>query len=200
MEDLDRWAAAVGEWVHRGQAPEIPTFVYGHSFGGLLALRSAEAGTLGARGLILSAPWLRLALEPPPWKLAAASLLRRIAPRVPLRTGIDGAMLGGDREFLESVDPDRLAHGWITVRTFDAAVRAGRSALAAASGIRLPLLVWQGDADPVMAADAAAELVARWGSTDRELRLLPGIRHEPHNDVNRHRVVAGTIDWLLRRA
>jgi alpha-beta hydrolase superfamily lysophospholipase len=177
----------------------MPWFVYGHSFGGLLAIRSVQEGALAPDGVVVSAPWLHLALEPPPWKLAAANLLARCLPAFSFRTGIDTGMLGTDQDFVRSIDPDRLAHGRISVRAFLSTVAQGHRALSDAARFTAPLLAWHGDADPVMDWRACERFVAGCGSADRTLRVQPAIRHEPQNDAARGELIAETIAWVLAR-
>src|SRR5262249_55037861 len=64
-DDLVRFWTRVRE-----RAGPLPTFLFGHSHGGLVAIHfPLERRPEGLRGLILSAPFLGFAFEPPPLKV-----------------------------------------------------------------------------------------------------------------------------------
>lgn len=188
------------EGCRRTAAAPLPWFVYGHSFGGLLAIRAVQQGRIEPAGVVLTAPWLRLALDPPRWKRVAANWLRRMAPAFTFGTGITKSMLGADGDFVRDTDLERLGHAKITVRAFLEAVTEGERALAAPADFRAPLLVWQGDRDSVMDWRACEAFVAGCGVADRTFQLQAGIRHEPQNDSARGAMIEGTLAWLLERA
>src|SRR5258708_6831521 len=73
----------------RGQG--APAFLFGHSFGGLVASSSALADASPWRGLALSGPYFGLALSVPPVRLWAGRVASRLAPKLRTPTGLGGA-------------------------------------------------------------------------------------------------------------
>ena len=64
--------------------------------------------------------------------------------------------------------------------------------------IDLPLLVLHGGADPLNRPAGAQALFETVSSPDKTLRIYPGVRHEPHNDLGHEQVVGDVKTWLAR--
>lgn len=192
IEDI---AQAVGCFTKSGR----PWFLLAHSFGGQLALRYLEEKQPDCAGAVVFAPWLRLASDPPWWKLALAHLTRRVWPAFSLDTESEWQRLSRDRAYLEALPDVDLIHRRISSRLYFAMRAAGEMVLAEAAKLRVPLLLLHGEDDPITSARATAELYAQAGSGDKTLRTYPGVRHEIHNDLGREEVLAEVADWLVAR-
>jgi alpha-beta hydrolase superfamily lysophospholipase len=93
LQEIDRFRREV-----EGLADlRVPLFLFGQSMGGLIALRYLEEYEGRFRGAIIASPWLATAMPVPRWKVAAASLLNRLLPALPLRHGIEPDHLSHDR-------------------------------------------------------------------------------------------------------
>jgi alpha-beta hydrolase superfamily lysophospholipase len=70
-----------------------------------------------------------------------------------------------------------------------------------AAGIQLPCLVLHGELDGIAPAAGAHHLFAALGSTDKQLQIFPGQRHEVHNEIAavRARFLETVADWILQR-
>jgi alpha-beta hydrolase superfamily lysophospholipase len=82
-------------------------------------------------------------------------------------------------------------------------VRWGAESLAAVeriaagmAAIEVPLLVLHGGADPLNRPAGAQALVDTVRSPDTTLRIYPGVRHEPHNDLGHEQVADDIERWL----
>ncbi len=62
--------------------------------------------------------------------------------------------------------------------------------------IDLPLLVLHGGADPFNRPAGALALFDAVATPDKRLRIYPGVRHEPHNDLGHEQVAADVKEWL----
>ncbi len=176
-----------------------PLFLFGHSMGGQIALRYLEERQPECAGAVIASPWLRLAFNPPWWKLALARLAVMVWPGFPQKTGASWERLSRDFEHLASFPDLHLAHHVITTRLYFAVRAAGEAALADAGKLRLPLLLAHGDDDPITSNQATGELFERAGSGDKTLRSLKGARHETHNDVDREAIITEICDWVEER-
>src|SRR5262249_28442417 len=67
-----------------------PTFLFGHSFGGLVAASSAQGDPGELFGLVLSAPFFGLAIEVPKVKVMAGKIASGVYPRLALPSGLSG--------------------------------------------------------------------------------------------------------------
>jgi alpha-beta hydrolase superfamily lysophospholipase len=177
-------------------AAEVPLFVYGHSLGGLVALRHLQTHPHGHyRGAVLSAPLLGFHARGAKWKTALAGVLTRILPAVPLANEIDPGELSHDAEYVAAYRADPLVHPYITPRLYTEMLAAMESALAEGAALRLPLLFVLPGADPIVRTDAA-EAFARGLGGEVTVRVYDGMFHEAHNETDRARVVADVARWM----
>ena len=71
--------------------------------------------------------------------------------------------------------------------------------LARAVEIHVPLLVLHGEADMINSVEGSKELFNLASSADKQLLVYPGGYHEPHNDLDRDKVVSDVIEWIAAR-
>lgn len=175
--------------------PDRPRFVYGHSFGGCLALHLAAAPPTDVRGIIATAPAIRPGTPPPRWKVAVARLLRPIVPGLRMDTGVpaDGLHREGQAEF--AADP--LTHRLVSVRLGLDLLEAGEQLLTQAYAPRVPTLVMHGDEDPVTSYAASAAYAAAHPAV--EFRGWPQQLHELHHEPRSAEVDACVRDWIERQ-
>ncbi len=177
-----------------------PLFHFAHSLGGQIALRFLAENPAGCRGAVIASPWLRLAFDPPWWKLALARLALRCWPAFAQATGHRWERMSRDPAHMASFPDSHLVHRRLSARLYFALRAAGEDLLAAAPRVRTPLFLLHGTDDPVTSQHATAEFFQRAGSTDKTLRLYPGSRHETHNDLDRVQVLRDIADWIAARA
>ena len=91
LADLKRFIAFAQE-----REPGQPTFLLGHSMGGLVSLAFGERQPAELRGIIVSAPALRLAMPVPAWKLGLGKALSGVVPSLALANGIPSEFLTHD--------------------------------------------------------------------------------------------------------
>lgn len=181
------------------QAGDGPVFLLGHSLGGLIALRYVQETGAELAGLVLSAPFLELALPTPRWKLILAPALSQLWPTFSTPSGLRGELASRDPEVASAYDGDPLVFKRATARWFAEVLREQENALAAAPRLRLPLLVLHGDADRVARPSASRRLVAQAGSPDRTLSVYGGFRHELLNELGKERAWEDVAAWLESR-
>jgi alpha-beta hydrolase superfamily lysophospholipase len=180
--------------------PALPLFVLGHSNGGLTAVRALQRGLGGVRGMVLTSPLLGLRARHRPVPDAVARALSLALPRLPLPSGLDAAELTHDLALREAHARDPFIHRRATPRWYWAATLEGRAALAEASRLDVPLLVVQGQNDPIVEPTLAEQLCERASSADKRCLIRPGELHEVLNEVGRQQLFASIADWLEQRA
>lgn len=176
----------------RGQ----PLFLLGHSLGGLIALHYAQTRSGDFSGLVLSAPFLELAMPVPRWKRVLAPALARLWPTFSTPSGLRGELGTHDPEAATAYDRDPLVLKRATARWLAEVLRAQGEALAGAPKLALPLLVLHGEADPVASPAAARRLLASAGSRDKTLHMYSGFLHEVLNELGKERVWEDVGAWL----
>jgi alpha-beta hydrolase superfamily lysophospholipase len=86
--------------------PELPLFLYGHSLGGNLVLNYVIRRQPKLKGVIATAPWLRLAFEPPSFKIILAQITNYIWPSFSQKNGLDTKVLSRDPEVVHAYEND----------------------------------------------------------------------------------------------
>ncbi len=104
-----------------------------------MALHWVVSGVQGLKGLVLSAPYLALALDPPKMKIFSAKVAGLVIPWLPVPTGIEYAQLSRDEAWQKATQADPL-YGHAPRRAGScvdpgAAAQGGRPRLRAAVGV-----------------------------------------------------------------
>jgi alpha-beta hydrolase superfamily lysophospholipase len=191
--------AAELSWLLEQHAPGCPVFLYGHSFGGLVALHSVLAKPGAWKGLVLTSPFLALARRVPAAKRIAGRIASSVFPRFSLPTGLTGADVTHDAVKARDYDSDPLVFKRATARWFTEATAAQARAWTGAPALTLPLRIVVGGADPVAAVAASRRWFEAAGSADKTWDERPGLRHEVLNEPEWKPIAAAMGAWVLER-
>lgn len=192
LSDLERLLQFVRNY-HAG----CPIILYGHSMGGNIAaayLLKHPPVQQVVQGLILSAPWFALKMKPPVWQLAMGQFMDRLHPSFTQDNGLDPAWLSKDERVGEDYLRDPLVHGRISAGLFIAIYKNGKKVLKQAEKLQLPTLVMHGDDDAITAESASRKLAEKASSAT--FKPWPGLRHEPHHEVEKEEVMEFVYDWI----
>lgn len=174
----------------------LPIFIFSQSMGANLALnymiRRQDSRIIG---LISSSPYLRLAFDPPKWKVVLGRLASRIYPKLAQTTGLEVEAISRIPEVIEKYKKDPLVHDQITASFFVEVHQAGPYAIKHIDKIKIPVLVMHGDADRLTSAEASRELVERSGDNVKGIFFSEGY-HELHNEPNREEVFHAMNEWM----
>ncbi len=198
IEHFEDYLDAVGRMVDMARAalPERRIFLVGFSLGGLIALKFAEDRQRSVDGVAVSGPLLKLKVEIPPLKAAAAPVLAKILPRLALANELDPAVLAHNQTVGAEYMADPLLVTKVTPRWFAELNRAMEETKRNASALAgLPLLIMQAGADEVV--DPAA--TRAFAVPGREYVEFPGFYHELFNEDERGQAFAVLDGWLERR-
>lgn len=179
-------------------APGAPQFLYGHSMGGNVLLNYALRRHPKINGIIASAPYLKLAFEPPAIQVALAKLVKGILPSLGQPTNLDATSISRDKAVVDAYLKDPLVHGRITPAFFVEIDGAAKWAFENAAGLKLPLLIYHGSADKLTLHDASKEFAAKVKG-DVTWKSWEGLYHECHNEPEQEQVIKLVIDWISDR-
>lgn len=193
MSDIDGFLGQVA-----ARYPGVPLFLYGHSLGGNLVLNYALRRKPDLVGVVASSPWLRLAFEPPAFRLALGRVIYRVFPSFTQSAGLGADDLSRDPEVRTAATSDPFNHSKITVRYYFDFQNSGQWALDHATDFVLPLLVMHGTADRITSLEASREFVRQAGKR-ATFRTWEGCYHELHNDLRRSEVIEAVIEWIDAR-
>jgi alpha-beta hydrolase superfamily lysophospholipase len=182
---------------------QIPSFFFGHSLGGGLALSYALELSSSSQsqnllsGFIAASPLLRLSFEPPAWKLFLARILVQVWPGFRLDRGIDVVNLTRDEDIRAIYLADPLNHELVSAALTLGFLRSGEAALEHASDLQVPTLILHGEADQVTDWQASQEFALEAGDV-AEFQSFAGCRHELVNELNREEVVDSITKWIQK--
>jgi alpha-beta hydrolase superfamily lysophospholipase len=192
IDDAAVLARLVGE-----RARGVPTFLFGHSFGGLVATSFLMAQPGAWRGLVLSSPYFGTALKVPIAKRFAGKVAAQLAPGLSLPMGFHGRHLTHDPIRARESDEDPLSFKNATARWFSEAQAAQGRALARASSLAVPLYLVMGTADPIAELSAARAVFNAAGSKDKTFDLREGLLHETLSEPEWPQIADAIATWIL---
>ena len=182
------------------RARGAPVFLFGHSFGGLVAALSVLEQARSWRALVLSSPYFGLAMELPAAKIAAGKIAARLIPKLGLPTGIKGSDLTHDEKRAKAYEQDPLVFKEARARWFAEATRAQERVLARASELTMPLYTIFGTSDPVAKFAAGKAFFDAAASKDKTWAPQEVLRHETLNEPEWPDIATKIADWILARA
>lgn len=182
----------------RDENSGLPLFLFAHSNGGLVALRTIRDEGRGVAGMVLSNPAIKLAAHVPKWKLLVAGLLKHV-PNVTLNAGLPTEGLNFHPDYLAERLDDPLLHSRINARLYFGMRDAGAEVITAPSRIQIPLLYLVGGRDGVIDAQANLSYYNEIASPDKSLRYYPDLMHEPVHEYGFEAVRADVREWIKER-
>lgn len=189
------------EMVYReatGLFPGLPVFIYGHSMGGNICINHAFIAKEQIKGYIITSPWIRLAFEPPAWKIALGKTVKSILPSLQQPTGLDPSLISHDKQVVEKYKTDKLVHGKITASGFFEILTYGKNILLNADRLHFPMLLLHGTADGITDYKASREFAALRPDliTYKEFE---GLFHELHNEPEKQQVFDTMLNWINKK-
>lgn len=173
-----------------------PVFLVGHSMGGLIAAVYLLEHQEQFRGAVLSAPAVKVSDSVSPLTIAIGKLLARLLPQAGI-LALDSSAISKDKAVVSAYINDPLVYtGKVTARLGAEMLAAMQRVTAEAETLRLPLLLLQGSDDRLVDPAGARMLYEKARSTDKTLKVYPGLYHEVFNEPEREQVFADMEAWL----
>ena len=176
--------------------PSLPIILYGHSMGGNLTLNYLIRKHPNVKAAIVTSPYLKLAFEPPKWKVILGVLSSGIVPTLTQSTGLDTTALSRNLEVVSAYKSDNLVHDKITSAFFVNVHFAGVFAIKNARNVSVPLLIMHGLKDRLTSAVGTEEFIKN-ANQNVEVKYWPELFHEIHNEPEKEEVLMFELNWLL---
>ncbi len=181
------------------RAKGLPRFLFGHSFGGLVATLSVLSDPREYKGLLLSGPFFGLGLEVPALKVLAGKVASRLVPKLGLPSGLFGKDVTHDPVRARAYDEDPLVFKTARARWFTEATAAQAEAFERAGTLTVPLYEVFGAADHVASFDAGKRFFDAAGHADKTWAPKPGLFHEVLNEPSYEEICEEMASWMLAR-
>lgn len=184
----------------RERAPDAPTFLLGHSMGGLITFLYLAERAIDLVGAVISSPMMGFAVKIPFWKASLGTALSQIVPALTMASEVDAAVLSHDPTVGATYVADPLVHQVATARWFTEAKEAQARALVDASQIEQPVLVLQAGDDQIVEPDATKRFFGLINSSDKELIVYDGLYHELFNELEAEEIIEKSVTWMVDRS
>ena len=183
----------------RSENPQVKTFLFGHSLGGLIVLDYAEKVGSNISAVIATSPLLRLKMEVPSWKVAMGRMLSSVAPTMSMKTGLDPNLLSHDQDVVRNYVNDPLVHGVASTRFYTELIRAADETLHGGSRLTLPCMLMVGTSDGIVDPSATKEFFGTIASSDKTFKSYEGLYHEVLNESERENLLNEMSTWISAR-
>lgn len=174
--------------------PNKPMYLYGHSMGGNAVLNYALRKPNNFQGIIATSPFLKLAFEPPAWKMTFGKILQKIAPSITLGNELDPNLISRDAKEVEKYINDSLIHDQISANFSLSFIASGKWAIENASTLKTATFIAHGTDDKII--DYKGSEAFANNSTLATLKLYEGGYHELHNDFCKETLFSDILIWL----
>ncbi len=191
LDDLKQYFDRV-----KAAQPGRKIFIYGHSMGSFLATAFTVRHQSEIAGLISSGSPLHIEATVPAYIIQISNLLKIVAPRLKL-VRLDLNSVSRDPAVITAYNADPL----VLNQPVRLGMAAGYQKAVAQlkqdlTRLRLPILLLHGSADRITPASGSEHLYQMVQSSDKTLKLYPGLYHEIHNEPEQDTVFADIVTWL----
>ncbi len=171
-----------------------PTFLYGHSMGGNVIINYILTRKHHFVGAIATSPFLKLAFQPPTWKLAIGGILQKIAPAITMSNELETSAISRDNTEVQKYINDPLVHNQISANYSLTFIKKGIWAIENASKLNTPLLIVHGTGDRLISHKASEEF-AKNTQGKATLKLFENGYHELHHDRCKEEMLETILNW-----
>ncbi|MGB1042706.1 MAG: lysophospholipase [Tenacibaculum sp.] len=175
-----------------------PMFLYGHSMGGNAVINYVLRKNNILSGVIATSPFLKLAFQPPAWKLSLGKIMQKIAPSITLGNELDANDISRDKEEVKKYVDDSMVHDKVSPNFSLSFIDAGKWAIQNASSLKTPMLLLHGTGDKIIDYKGTEAFAEK--SDKATLKLYKDGYHELHNDLCKDELLNDIADWLISKA
>ena len=174
--------------------PDLTIYLYGHSFGGEIALWYSLVRNPAVKGVILSAPLIGPKDPVPLPKLILAKTMDKIMPSFCMNNGLRTEKLSRDPEIVKQYHADPLVHNKVSARTGMMIINRGNWIIGHIHENRQNILLMVGEKEEIVNPDAIHRLAQKGPKI--LLKTWPDLYHELHNEPEKQDVMTYSLNWM----
>ena len=176
--------------------PGIPSFLVGHSLGGLIGLTYLIDHQPNLTGAVVSGPGVKVPDTISSLTIFSGNVLSFLMPRFRL-IGLAAEGISRDPAVVRAYLNDPLVYtGRITARLAAEVLKAMNRITVKAARIILPIMILQGGADRLVDPAGARMLYEKVGAPDKTIKIYDGLYHEVFNEPEHDQVLADVGAWI----
>ncbi|XQJ29329.1 monoglyceride lipase, putative [Leishmania guyanensis] len=177
-----------------------PTFLLGHSMGGLISTLVAQRDAIHFRGVVLSGPALGLPKPIPRFLRSLTHFLSKWLPKLPVYK-LNANLVSYNPPVVQLVKQDPFySNVTLRARFIDEMLEAQDRAAEATSKSSFPFLIVHGEEDELCSLDKSKWFFKNAPSTDKHLVSYPRAAHEVLTELCRSDVMADVMKFINERA
>jgi acylglycerol lipase len=196
VESIDEYVADIATFINlaKSREPGLPTFLLGHSAGGVMSSVYTLEHQAELTGFICES--FAFQVYAPDFALAVVKGLSHIAPhahvlKLPIKE------FSRDPKVVEAMNADPLIENEVQpTSTVAALVRADERLKREFPLITLPVLILHSTTDKVTKPSGSQLFYDTAGSEDKTLKLYEGHAHDLLNDFGRETVMSDILSWI----
>jgi alpha-beta hydrolase superfamily lysophospholipase len=199
VHSIDDYVSDVSQAIDAAKArhPDRPTYLLGHSAGGVTSVTYALDYQDRIDGLICESFAFRV--YAPDFALKLLEGASHVIPHVHVLK-LKNEDFSRDPAWVEQLDNDPLTHEEVQpVDTVAAFARAGERFEREFGRITLPVFILHGTEDKATRPDGSQQFFDEAGSSDKTLKLYEGYYHDLLNDLGREQVMDDIVQWIEER-
>ncbi|MFB5663822.1 alpha/beta hydrolase [Alteribacillus sp. HJP-4] len=200
IDSFDQYIDMVYAWYKEAASYELPVYLFGHSMGGLITVRSLMEKHMPVRGVVLSSPCFGLYEYPGRTAEFTTKIMHRLSPGFSGKTGIKAEKITRSPEARLAYQEDELNLSTVTARWYQEMLKAMKISLHEADRFpNVPLLVLQAGRDLIVDQYAAHRWFNRLETSDRSMKEWKGLYHELFNEPEREMVFRFMMNFINQR-
>ncbi|WHX99676.1 alpha/beta hydrolase [Neobacillus sp. DY30] len=197
IDSFEEYISEVKEWIKAAYRYELPVFLFGHSMGGLIAIRLLQEENFDLAGVILSSPCLGLVHTPPKILDILSYAINVVYPSFKMNSGITVDMATRNQDVLEADKDDSLYITKVSVRWYRELVESMKEAFLSIEGTRdVPMLVMQAGDDKIVNKIPVKEWFNHAPLSEKRYKEWPKLYHEIFNEPEREDIFEYAKDFV----
>lgn len=190
IDRFQQYIDTVKDWVGHAKTYDLPIFLFGHSMGGLTAIRLVQTENVPLDGVILSSPALGLKTGPEKVLKVIAGILDKITPRLTLKTGVHSSAATRNQALVKKDDEDPLFVRKVSVRWFMEFEKSIEKANKDKKKYRdIPTLMLQSGTDKLVDQDASIDWFNQLQINEKKIKVYEDLYHELLNEPEQDEVM-----------
>jgi lysophospholipase len=181
----------------KAQHPGKKIFLWAHSMGSLIGLTFALRYQDELAGMVVTGTAVDGDATQPTALIAVGKVLSKIIPKVGLIPALPASAISRDPAVVAAYDSDPLIYrGAFRIGIGSLLIEAGQNLRARASELHIPVIFMHGSDDQVVPKSGSEYMYVSARSSDKTLKIYPGLFHEVHNELEKETVLADALNWL----